>query len=100
MSSSSHFPSAPDHVFKTPHLMGRAGFCLFTLVATSPITDTHLLKACCTASLTVMKEHLRCVCFSWVQDPHGVSLEKLLAGLKNWVFQLLLLSRSVVSDSV
>ena len=80
--------------------MGRAGFCLFTLVATSPITDTHLLKACCTASLTVMEVHLRCVCFSWVQDPHGVSLEKLLAGLKNWVFQLLLLSRSVVSDSV
>ena len=95
------FPICSRSCIQDSPLDGQGWLLSFHSGATSPNRNWYTLaEGFCTASLTVMEVHLRCVCFSWVQDPHEVSLEKLLAGLKNWVFQVLLLSRSVVSDSV
>ena len=95
------FPICSRSCIQDSPLDGQGWLLSFHSGATSPNRNRYTLaEGFCTASLTVMEVRLRCVCFSWVQDPHEVSLEKLLAGLKNWVFQVLLLSRSVVSDSV
>ena len=69
MSPSSHFPSAPDHVFKTP-LVGQ-GWLLHS-GATSPNRNQSILAEGllhCVSSCDGGAR--RCVCFSWVQDPHG-----------------------------